>query len=290
MGIVSSVARQLEPDSPMIYIQTDAPINPGNSGGPLVDIEGQVVGINTMNVSQSGGSAGLGFAVPSNIVLSVVNQLKEHGVFTRGEIGVEVQTITTVLAEGLGLDRDYGVILSDVFPGGSAYNADILIGDIVLSLNGKPMENARQFMVNLYGEIPNGVVRLELSRDGQTISRSAAILRRNDQPYSVAQFFDEEQLLVSRLGILAITVDDTVRQSLPVLRMPGGVLVTNLAVGAGARQGLFAPGDILYAVNGQVLSSAADLVTIVGRPEAGESLVVQVERQGRLSFVVVQLY
>ena len=117
MGIVSSAARQLEPDDRMIYIQTDAPINPGNSGGPLVNVEGKVVGINTMIFSQSGGNNGIGFAVPSNIVRSVVEQLRENGVFTRGQIGVEAQTITPELAVGLGLSRDYGVILSDVFRG-----------------------------------------------------------------------------------------------------------------------------------------------------------------------------
>ena len=105
MGVISSVARQLEPDDRVIYLQTDAPINPGNSGGPLVDVNGHVVGINTMILSQSGGSDGVGLAVVSNIVLSVVRQLRDHGVFTRGEIGVEAQTITPPLAEGLGLGR-----------------------------------------------------------------------------------------------------------------------------------------------------------------------------------------
>ena len=93
MGVVSSVARQLEPDDRMIYIQTDAPINPGNSGGPLVDVSGNVIGISTMIFSRSGGSDGVGFAVPSNIVVSVTDQLREQGVFRRGEIGVEAQTM-----------------------------------------------------------------------------------------------------------------------------------------------------------------------------------------------------
>ena len=101
MGVVSAVARQLEPDDPMIYIQTDASINPGNSGGPLVDTDGRVVGINTLILSQSGGNEGLGFAAPSNIVRNVFEQMRKYGRVRRGEIGVRAQTITPSLAEGL---------------------------------------------------------------------------------------------------------------------------------------------------------------------------------------------
>ncbi len=249
MGIVSSVARQLEPESAMIYMQTDAPINPGNSGGPLVDVERRVVGINTMIVSPSGASAGLGFAVPSNIVASIVEQLREHGVFTRGEIGIQAQTITPELAAGLGLERDFGVILSDVFVGGSAYEAGVLIGDIVLSLNEKPIENARQLMVNLYGQLPNRSARLELLRNGETFVQPVTVRTRGDEPQSVVRFVEMEQQLVSRLGILTVPVDDTVRGLLPVLRMPDGILVTDLALSADAPRGLFEPGDVLFTVN-----------------------------------------
>ena len=290
MGIVSNVARQLEPESPMIYMQTDAPINPGNSGGPLVDVEGRVVGINTMIVSPSGASAGLGFAVPSNIVASIVEQLREHGVFTRGEIGIQAQTITPELAAGLGLERDFGVILSDVFVGGSAYDAGVLIGDIVLSLNEKPMENARQLMVNLYGQLPNRSARLELLRDGESFVRSVGVRTRGSEPQSVVRFVETEQRLVSRLGILTVPVDDTVRGLLPVLRMPDGLLVTDLALSADAPQGLFAPGDVLFTVNRQALRTVSDLEMILSRQQPEESLVYNVERGGILSFVVVQLY
>ena len=109
MGVVSSVARQLKPDDTMIYIQTDAPINPGNSGGPLLDTEGRVIGINTLILSQSGGSEGIGFAIPSNIVSNVVRQLQKDGHVHRGEIGVYAQTITPALATGLGLPRGWAV-------------------------------------------------------------------------------------------------------------------------------------------------------------------------------------
>ena len=110
-GLVSAVARQVDPDSPLIYVQTDAPINPGNSGGPLVNIRGEVVGVNTFIVSQSGGSDGLGFAVPSATARTVFRQLKQYGQLRRQEMGMSMQTITSTMAASLGLVRDYGVIV-----------------------------------------------------------------------------------------------------------------------------------------------------------------------------------
>src|SRR5207237_7823807 len=150
MGVVSAVARQLEPEDAMIYIQTDAPIKPGNSGGALVDADGRLVGINTLIYSQSGGSEGIGFAAPSNIVKNVFTQIRRNGRVRRGEVGVSPQTITPVLAEALALSEEGGVILADVDPKGAAAKAGLQAGDIVLALDGKPMENGRQFRVNLY--------------------------------------------------------------------------------------------------------------------------------------------
>ena len=115
----------------MIYIQTDAPINPGNSGGPLLNADGRVVGINTFILSQSGGSEGIGFAIPSNMVSTVVHQIRKDGHVHRGQIGVFAQSITPSLAAGLELSRDWGVVLGDVDPDGPAAEAGLKVGDIV---------------------------------------------------------------------------------------------------------------------------------------------------------------
>src|SRR5262245_30615806 len=149
-GVVSAVARQVKPEDRMVYIQTDAPINPGNSGGPLLDTEGRVMGINSFILTQSGGSEGIGFAAPSNIVRNVYEQIRRTGKVHRGAIGVSAQTVTPTLAAGLGLAQPWGAVLADVAPRGPAAAAGLAIGDVVLTLDGKPLENGRQLEVNLY--------------------------------------------------------------------------------------------------------------------------------------------
>ncbi len=178
MGVVSASARQLRPDDPMIYIQTDASINPGNSGGPLVDAVGNVVGINTLIFSKSGGSEGLSFAAPSNIVKNVFEQIRKNGRVHRGEIGVTAQSISPLMARGLDLPQDWGAILADVAPCGPAEKAGLQVGDIVVSLDGKIMENARQLAVNLYQRSIADRVRLEVLRGTERLS----VRRRSRSP------------------------------------------------------------------------------------------------------------
>jgi serine protease Do len=171
LGVVSAVARQLEPESPMIYVQTDASINPGSSGGPLVDLRGRLVGVNTLIVSQAGGNEGLGFAAPSNIVRTVYEQIRKVGHVRRGDIGLRAQTVTPVLASGLNLPRDQGVVIADVLPGSAAERVGLKAGDLVLSLDDKPVENGRQLQIGLYRHLVGDVVTLEILRDGKTTLR-----------------------------------------------------------------------------------------------------------------------
>ena len=196
LGIVSAVARQLEPESPMVYIQTDASINTGNSGGPLIDAKGRLVGINTLIVSASGANSGLGFAAPSNIVRAVFEQIKQSGRVRRGEIGVRAQTVTPVLAAGLRLSRDWGAVLADVVPGGPADRAGLAIGDLVLSVDGKPIENGRQLNVTLYRKSVGDVVKLEVLRDEQLRTVSVTIAERPDALSRITALADPRQNVV----------------------------------------------------------------------------------------------
>lgn len=288
MGIVSAVARQLRPEDPMIYLQTDAPINPGNSGGPLVDAEGRVVGINTLILSQGGGSEGLGFAAPSNIVRTVYQQIKNSGYVRRGIIGVNAQTIVPTLAAGLGLPRDWGVVIGDVYPNGPAQQAGLQIGDIVLSVEGKPMENARQFDVNIY-RVPVGTaVNMEVLRGGETLRFQVSVVERPD-PNRFSIMVNPDENLVPRLGILAIDVTPTIASMLPTLRIQTGVLVGARSPDASYGKVALAPGDVIHAVNGRPVSSLAQLRSAIDTFRVGEAVVLQVERQGQLQFMAFEM-
>ena len=211
LGVVSAVARQLKPDDPMIYVQTDASINPGNSGGPLVDAAGRMVGLNTMILSQSGGNEGIGLAAPGNIVRAVYEQIRRSGRVRRGAIGVRAQTITPPLAAGLGLVFDRGVVLSDVLPSGPAAAAGLRPGDVVVALDGKPMENARQLDVNLYRRAPGDTVMISAKRGGETLVVPVVVVERPEDPDRFLSLVTPERNLVPRLGVLALELDDELR-------------------------------------------------------------------------------
>jgi serine protease Do len=286
LGVVSAVARQLEPDDPMIYIQTDASINPGNSGGPLVDTDGRVVGINTLILSQSGGNEGLGFAAPSNIVRNIFDQVRKYGRVRRGEIGVRAQTITPALAEGLNLPRDWGVVLGDVNPAGPAAKAGIEPGDIVAALDGKPMENGRQLQVNLYGRGIGDVVTLQILRGTRTVDVPVTVIERGDDPNRFAGMVRPEEHLIKRLGVLALTFSRQLAQLLPDVRVASGVVVAAAArTGAPGWEGELQPGDVIHAVNRTLVTDVATLRTAVDTLKVGQALVLHVEREGELLFL-----
>jgi serine protease Do len=289
MGVVSSVARQLRPDDRMIYVQTDAPINPGNSGGPLVDVEGRVVGINTMIISQSGGSEGLGLAAPSNIVRTIFEQIRASGRVRRGEIGARAQSITPALAAGLGLTRDRGVIVSDVRPGGPAEKAGLERGDIVLALDGKPMENARQLEVNLYRRPMGGSVTLEVLRGSRPLTVVATVADRPGDPERLGDRVTPERNLVPPLGILALDLDDELLAMLPPLRARAGVVVAAAAPSGPHWADPLAPGDVIYAVNQQSVAGVEALRAALSQMKTGDAVALQIERSGQLHYLAFTL-
>jgi serine protease Do len=287
MGVVSSIARQIKADDPMIYIQTDAPINPGNSGGPLLDPDGHVVGINTFIISQSGGSEGIGFAIPSNIVKMVAEQLKEKGHVHRGEIGVLAQTITPELAAGLSLPRDYGVILSDVLPDGPADKAGLKPGDIVLVLNDRPMENARQFSVNLYTDGQPEKAKIKVLRGKDQLDIEVPVIVQEDDPARFMDMVNPQENTIAELGILGINVDKKVSALLPELRNPYGVVVAMRSTAAKYSGGGFETGDVIYQLNGTVVTTVAALRQLMAQLKPGDPLVLQIERDGKLMYLTL---
>jgi serine protease Do len=290
MGIVSSTARELHPDDFLAYLQTDAPINPGNSGGPLVDAQGHVVGINTFILSESGGSEGLGFAIPSNMVSSVYTQLRKEGHVHRGRIGIYVQTITPPIAEGLGLARDWGVLVGDVTPEGPADQAGVKPGDLVTSANGRTMRNARQLESYIYRSPMKEKITLQVLRGQDELSMDVRVIDSVDDPQRFADMVNPEDNLVPKLGILAIGIDKALAGMLPGLRKDYGVVV---AAGASATDftsgtGLQA-GDVIYSVNKAPVGTVEALRKKVDEFKTGDELVMQIERSGRLMYVAAVL-
>jgi len=284
MGVVSAVARQLTPDDPMIYIQTDATINPGNSGGALVDTSGRLVGINTLIYSQSGGSEGIGFAAPSNIVRNVFSQIRKHGRVRRGEIGVNSQTITPLMAEALALALDAGVILADVLPGGPAEKAGLEPGDVVLSLDGKPMENGRQFRINVYTRGAGEQVSLEVRRGERTLNVNVPVVERTNDTGELESLIGTQQT-IRPLGVVALDLNPSVAALLPPVRRQKGAVVARVTPESPySQQGRLQPGDVIYALNGQIVRSADDLKLFAGQLKPSAAAVLLIERESTMMY------
>jgi serine protease Do len=289
MGIISSIARRLKADDSNVYVQTDAPINPGNSGGPLVDTEGRVIGINTFILTQSGGSEGLGFAVPSNLVLNTYEQIRKDGHVHRGQIGVVAQTITPAMAKGLRLPQDWGVIAADVLPDGPADKAGLKAGDIIVSLNARSMEDAPQLETGIYRLKLDQQVELAVLRDGKTLNFSFPVSERDDDPQRFADMVNPQDNLVPKLGILGIEISEKLAGLLPELRHEYGIVVAARTANAPYSGGALEPGDVIYEINLTPTLTIKTLRATLDALKSGDAVVLQLERGGKLMFVTLEL-
>ena len=283
-GLISSVARQVDPDSPLIYIQTDAPINPGNSGGPLVNIRGEVVGVNTFIMSQSGGSDGLGFAIPSATARTAVRQLKQFGYLRRQEVGMSLQTITPTMANSLVLPRDYGVIVSDVWPGGPAEKAGLKVGDVLLTVDGQPADNLPTVVYNFRLRDSTDPVRLEVMSGGKQVTLNMTPVEMRNDFESVSAMADPEKNLVPELGILGIEIDQRIASSATGLRDPFGIIVVARAAG-GSSDVPLQPKDVIRRVNNLQLSTMQSLADALRALTPGAPVTLQIQREGRLMYL-----
>jgi serine protease Do len=289
MGVVSAVARQLAPEDPMIYIQTDATINPGNSGGALVDIDGRLVGINTLILSQSGGSEGIGFAAPSNIVRNVFLQIRKTGRVRRGEIGVNPQTITPLMAEALGLTTDAGVVLSDVLPGSPAETAGLAPGDLVLTLDGKPMENGRQFRINVYTRGVGEQVAVEVRRGSRTLTVRVPVVERANNAGQLEALIGTQQV-IRTLGIVGLDLTPVIASVLPPVRRNTGAVVARVTPETPySQQGRLRPGDVIHALNGKTIAGVEELKTAAAALKPGAAAVLLIERDGTLIYLAFRV-
>jgi serine protease Do len=288
-GLVSSVLRQPDPDDPMVYIQTDAAINPGNSGGPLVDVDGNVVGIDTFIYTKSGGNEGIGFAIPSGIARYAYEQIRKYGRVRRRTIGADLQSLTPDLAGGLGLTDTPGVVVADVDDDGPAEHAGLKVGDVIESIDGMPVDNVALFTLSLYLRTTADKVNLQVVRGAKRLSIDVPVLEPTHDLSRLADLSNPTTDLIPRLGIIGATITREIEELVGPLRIPSGVLVTatvanRLAVDSGLQEG-----DVIHAFNRAPIKSVDELRTAFGKLKPGDPVALQVERGGKLTFVTFDM-
>jgi len=285
MGVVSSTARQLNNATPVVYLQTDAAMNPGNSGGPLVDINGEVIGMNTLIASQSGGSEGVGFSIPSNTLRLVYEQLRKQGRVRRGTIGIIARDITPTLASGLGLAEQSGIILEDVMPGSSADRSGLRPGDILLSVDDKSFRDPRGLSALLFQKKIDDVTVFKVRRGTEVLTLKVPVTEREGDPESILDPTQSASDIIPKLGIVAIQITDSVARLIPPTRFSGGILITALTAGGNASLFGLQPGDVLHILNRTPLGSLETLRKALAGLKPGDPVVFSIERGGQLNYV-----
>lgn len=285
MGIVSSVARQISEDKPMVFIQTDAAISPGSSGGALVDTSGRLVGI----TSQAAMRDRLGFAVPSDIVKSVYNQIRKYGHVRRGDIGADVQTVTAVMAKALGIREPWGVIAVDVKPGSPAYKAGIRANDVILSIDARPVRALRDFEELLYFRTPGESLPVVVRRAGVDQPLKVAVADKASLPAAESLIgVDLDKDLIPRLGVFATSVTKELLENDPGIRDVSGVLVHGKAPDLQDVGCDLMLGDIIHAVNGRPIGNMDELRVSLQNVKAGDAIALYIERRHKFLYVAFE--
>jgi serine protease Do len=287
-GIVSAKGRKsvLGGDSYQNFIQTDAAINPGNSGGALVDLEGNLMGINTAIYSRTGGYQGIGFAVPANMARDIMTRLIEDGKITRGFLGVEISDLDADLAASMGLDDDKGVLIANVIKGGPAVDSDIQKDDVVLALNGIEVEDS-DALRNRIADFPPGTeIELEIYRDGRRKMVEIELGALPDNPSQLASLEGPEKSPASNIGIDVMNIS---REWTRYYEMGSGVVIAKVVAGSVAEDKGLRRGELITEVNGEPVSNVREFVSIIRQFDAGEAIRFRVQRGEQQRLVGIRI-
>jgi serine protease Do len=268
------------------FLQTDAAINPGNSGGPLVNMRGQVIGINTAIASRSGGYAGVGFAVPANMVREVMKRIRETGHVTRGWLGVGIQRLTPDMAESMNLKADQGLLVGQVMEGGPAGKAGLKAGDVILEFAGKAVKTPNELQNMVAWTAPGTKAEVVILRGGKRQTLKVTVEKRSEQPQAMAAAPGAPAILKD-IGIEVSNVTaDAVREY--GYKTGQGVLITDVdAGGLGAAAGL-RPGMLVIQIAGQKVASVAELREAVGKADIAKGIPMLVRAGDRQMFVLLK--
>lgn len=284
-GIVSAKGRSLPNENYVPFIQTDVAINPGNSGGPLFNMEGEVVGINSQIYTRSGGFMGVSFAIPMDVAMDVVNQLKSKGFVSRGWLGVLIQEVSKDLADSFGLKKPYGALVAQVVEDSPAQKAGIRTGDVIVEFEGEEIDMSSE-LPHLVGQTSVGTkAKLLVVREGkeQRLTVEIGELPTNEQaalqPAKAVSGSD------NRLGVEVKEVD---KEALGELNLQGGVQVVQVSPGAASKAGI-RPGDIIARLNNQAFDTIDEFFEVVEDLPEDKAVPALIIRQGNPSFIVIKV-
>jgi serine protease Do len=288
-GIVSATSRDLRSGPYDNYIQTDASINPGNSGGPLVNMHGEIVGINTMIFSRSGGSEGIGFAIPSNLATKVYAQLAKNGKVSRGYLGVNLQQLTPAMAKASGAEGIEGAMVGDVADASSpAAKAGLRSGDVIVEFDGKAVKSPKQ-LTELVADTPvSKSVQVKYVRDSRVETTTIKLGERPGRRDFANRPSQDSDQNTGKLGITVETVTAEIARELK-LKIGTGAVIESVQPGSPAAEAGLRQGDVIHRVNRTTVTSADGLISAVGSLSGQPEIVLQIERGGQLAFVTIDL-
>lgn len=296
VGIVSAQQRDINAGPYDDFIQTDASINRGNSGGPMFNLSGEVIGINTAIFSPSGGSVGIGFAIPSDLAKPVIDQLIDFGKTRRGWLGVRIQSVTDEIAESLGLPKAEGALIASITPGGPAEKADIKAGDIVLEFDGKPVPTMRD-LPRIVAETPiEKDVSVVYWRDGKKKTTKVKIgeLEKAEEDGLLASgpaSTPRAGIPVEGVGMEVGALTDADRETYSVPADVSGVLITKVDPASEAGEKGLIEGDVIVEINQKAVQTPQDVAEIVRKAGAAgrNSVLLLINREGDVQFVALKL-
>jgi len=293
-GIISATARDIHSGPYDDYLQTDASINRGNSGGPMFNLQGEVIGINTAIYSPSGGSIGIGFAIPTALAQPIIDQLKTTGKVERGWIGARIQPVTDEIAESLGLDKAHGALIAAIDPASPATQAGLKPGDVILAYDGKPVDRSRQLPRLVADSPPDKPVKVSIWRDGKEVEVTLSVVAYNPNrpvPQPPAPEPPKPPPTVAALGVKLARLTPELRKQFQLPDAAHGIVIVDVPQNsAGANQGLRAGDLLITAGTAPVATPDEVLQHIAAAKKAGrKNILIRVEREGNFRFITMPI-